>query len=81
MSLPMPALSVDLAARGCHDIQVISSSPWLKDSDGSDNHPVCKVMVPDTSWAGGEPCVGRCAFRTPVPSTPPRNEPEKKGSV
>ena len=35
-----PAKTIDLNARGCRDIQLIASGPWLTDPDGSDNHVV-----------------------------------------
>jgi hypothetical protein len=35
-----PALNLALDAKGCHDIQLIASGPWLTDPDGSDNHVV-----------------------------------------
>jgi hypothetical protein len=35
-----PALDVELDARGCRDLQLIASGPWLTDPDGSDNHVV-----------------------------------------
>jgi len=35
-----PALDLDLDARGCRDLQLIASGPWLTDPDGSDNHVV-----------------------------------------
>jgi hypothetical protein len=35
-----PAIKIDLDAKGCRDLQMIASGPWLTEPDGHDNHVV-----------------------------------------
>jgi hypothetical protein len=35
-----PAKAIDVNARGCRDLQIIASGPWLTDPDGANNHVV-----------------------------------------